>query len=79
MHSLRSTRMGLLLVGSTFVLGACSASEDRGAPAAAVITPEGADHRESSYSPDGNRMAYLAFGADGSEQACGARAVRRRR
>jgi len=65
MHSLRSARMGFLLVGSTLALGACSAGDDRGAPAAAVITPEGADHRESSYSPDGSRMAYLAFGADG--------------
>ncbi len=65
MRSLMSTRTGLMVFGSLLLLGACAPSDNNGVPAAVVVTPEGADHRLSAFSPDGARMAYLVYGAGG--------------
>jgi Tol biopolymer transport system component len=47
-----------------FLLGACG-GEEAGLPPVTVLTPEGADHRWSQFSPDGSRVAYWTPGATG--------------
>lgn len=59
---MRRIRIGIL--GALLALSACG-KEDSGLPAVTVLTPEGANHKNSQFSPDGNRVAYWAAGAKG--------------
>lgn len=64
-YGVLSARAGLVVFGSMLMFGACAPADDAGVPAATVITADGADHRNSRFSSDGSRMAYLELGPDG--------------
>lgn len=59
---MRRIRFGVL--GAMFALSACGKQES-GLPAVTLLTPEGANHQSSHFSPDGSRVAYWAAGAKG--------------
>src|ERR1041385_4218076 len=66
MIRIRYGAAGLLLLGA-----ACGGGESggtgggTGVPVARVLTPEGVNHIQAKYSPDGSHVAFWTPGADG--------------
>jgi Tol biopolymer transport system component len=57
-------RMGYGVLGVVLALSACE-TKGSGVPGETLLTPDGANHRRSHFSPDGGRVAYWAAGAKG--------------
>lgn len=53
--------------GVLLVLSACGSSGTKGTdlPAVTLLSPDGVNHIQSKFSPDGSRVAYWSPGADG--------------
>ena len=62
---MRRIRFGIL--GGLLVVSACAKGGEGGSglPAVTLLTPDGANHQASHFSPDGSRVAYWAAGAKG--------------
>lgn len=59
---MRRIRFGVL--GALLALSACG-EKNTGSPTVSVLTPEGANQKNSHFSPDGSRVAYYAPGTNG--------------
>lgn len=52
-------------IGVLLVLSACGGEKEPTLPAATLLSPEGVNHIQSRFSPDGGKVAYWAPGGDG--------------
>lgn len=59
------TRIRCGAIGVLLVLSACGGDKEPTLPAATLLSPEGVNHIQSRFSPDGGKVAYWAPGGDG--------------
>src|ERR1043166_4030093 len=65
MIRIRYGAAGLLLLGAACGAGESGGGKTAGVPVARLLSPEGVNHIQGKFSPDGSRVAYWTPGADG--------------